>query len=159
MLSITLITVGNLKERYLTDACGEYIKRLGSFCKLTVLELPEHKLPQNPSPAEIQKALHIEGAAILAKVPKGSRLITLCIEGKLLSSEQLAAEMAYMSASASHFAFVIGSSHGIADTVKQASHLKLSMSRMTFPHQLARVMLLEQLYRASSINAGMRYHK
>lgn len=159
MLSITLIAVGNLKERYLADACEEYKKRLGAFCKLTVVELPEQRLPANPSPADVQKALHTEGAAILSKTPKGSRLIALCIEGKLLSSEQLAEEISTLSRTASHLTFVIGSSHGLADEVKQAACLPLSMSRMTFPHQLARVLLLEQLYRACSINAGMRYHK
>lgn len=159
MLAVTVLAVGGLKERYLRDACDEYRKRLGGFCKLAVVEIPEHKLPQNASPAEIARGLDAEGAAILAKLPKSAHTIALCIEGGQLSSEDLADTLAQLSSTTSQVAFVIGGSHGLADAVKSRSNRRLSMSAMTFPHQLARVMLLEQLYRAFSIAGGGKYHK
>lgn len=160
MVSIQLLCVGKLKEKHFTAACEEYQKRLSAFCKLTVTELPEVRLPENPSQAQIDGALEKEGAAILAKLPKGSKLVALCVEGALLSSPALAQQMdAWTVAGASHLTFVIGGSYGLHPSVKNQAHLRLSMSPMTFPHHLARVMLLEQIYRAFKINEGSSYHK
>lgn len=159
MLNITIIAVGALKEAHFTDACAEYKKRLNSFCKLRIIEIGEYRLGQNPSAAEIEKCLLSEGVDILSKLPPRAYTVALCIEGKLMASAGLAAKIEKISESASHIAFVIGSSHGLSEVVKQRAELKLSMSEMTFPHQLARVMLLEQLYRAFSITGGMKYHK
>ncbi len=160
MIGVTLICVGKLKEDYLRAACAEYQKRLGAFCKLSVIEIAEARLPDRPSQAQIDAALTEEGARILAKIPAGSYAAALCIEGQKLSSEQLAASIASLAANGtSAFAFVIGGSFGLSDEVKAACRLRLSMSDMTFAHQLARVMLLEQVYRAFSINANTKYHK
>ena len=160
MLSITLLAVGGLKETYLRQASAEYAKRLGAFCKLQVIEVPEHRLPQNPSAAQIEAGLAAEGAALRQKIPGGSYLAALCIEGKALSSTQLARQIAALAqGGASHLTFIIGGSHGLWQPLKTRADLRLSMSPMTFPHQLARVMLLEQIYRAMSINSGSKYHK
>lgn len=159
MLNVTIIAVGALKEAYFTDACAEYQKRLGSFCKLRVIEIGEHRLEQNPGAAEIEKCLLEEGKAMLSKLPTKAYIIALCIEGKPVTSAELAGKIEKISEIASHVAFVIGSSHGLSEDVKRRAKLKLSMSAMTFPHQLARVMLLEQLYRAFSITGGLKYHK
>ena len=160
MVSVTLITVGKLKEKYLTDACSEYAKRLSAFCKLNILELAEYRLPDNPGEAEIEKCLQKEGEAILSKIPKDAYVIPMCIEGKMLDSVQLSDKLAAVPVMGkSHIVFVIGGSCGLSDAVKKRGDLKLSMSPMTFPHQLARVMLLEQIYRGFMINAGKQYHK
>ena len=160
MRSVRILCVGKLKERYLSDACAEYCKRLGAYCRPEILELPEFRLPENPSPAEIEACLRREGEEILARIPKDALVIPLCIEGEMLSSEQLAAALSDAAVrGVSSACFIIGGSWGLSPAVKQAGRLRLSMSRMTFPHQLARVMLLEQLYRAFSINAGGKYHK
>ena len=160
MLNVTLIAVGKLKERYLTDACAEYEKRLGAYCRLRVVEVDEYRLPQNPSEAQIQAGIEAEGKEILAKIPAGSYLIPLCIEGQQATSEQLSAKLdAFALDGHSTLCFVIGSSFGLDGSVKQAGSWNLSMSRMTFPHQLARVMLCEQLYRAFQISHGGKYHK
>ena len=160
MLKIDLITVGKLKEDYLRKACEEYQKRLSSYCKLNILELPESKLPQDPSPAQIADCIENEGQSILAKIPAQSYVITMCIEGEMLSSPQLAQKIsAAQVQGTSHISFVIGGSWGLSEKVKKMSQLRLSMSRMTFPHQLARVMVLEQLYRACAINNNSKYHK
>lgn len=161
MQSVTLIAVGKLNEVYFSAAAAEYQKRLSAFCRLRVVEIPEETIAEkSASPALIAKALEKEGNAILAAVPKGSALIALCVEGKMLSSEALAAELERRALSGgSGVTFVIGSSHGLSPRVKEAAALRLSMSPMTFPHKLARVMLLEQIYRAFSISAGTRYHK
>lgn len=159
MRNIRLITVGKLKEAYLTQGCAEYLKRLSAYAKVQVIELGEVRLPERPSAAQITAALSSEGEKILEKA-KGSALIALCVEGDLLSSEQLAAKLdALETAGSSALSFVIGSSFGLHDSVKQAAALRLSFSRMTFPHQLMRLMLCEQLYRACSISAGGKYHK
>ena len=150
MVNIQLLCVGKLKEKHFAAACAEYVKRLGAFCKLT----------DNPSQAQIDAALEKEAAAILAKIPKGSKIVALCVEGKLLSSPDLAQELAKWTVDgASHFTFLIGGSFGLHPSVKEKAQLRLSMSPMTFPHHLARVMVLEQIYRAFQINAGTRYHK
>ncbi len=160
MMNVTILCVGKLKEDYLRAACAEYVKRLGAFCRATVLELDEARLPDKPSQAQITAALAEEGKRILSKVPNGAFLVTLCIEGERFTSERLAQSLAAAAASGkSSVVFVIGGSFGLSDEVKSASALRLSMSDMTFPHQLARVMLLEQVYRAFSINANTKYHK
>ena len=160
MRNVRILCVGKLKERYLSDACAEYIKRLGAYCRPEIVGLPESRLPANPSPAEIEACLEREGAEILAKIPKDALAIPLCIEGEQLSSEGLATALSDAAVRGTSTAcFIIGGSWGLSPAVKRAGKLRLSMSRMTFPHQLARVMLLEQLYRAFSINAGGKYHK
>lgn len=159
MLTVTLLAVGGLKEQYLRAAAGEYLKRLSGFCKPVVLELDEYRLPPAPSPALVEKCIEAEGQAILAKIPKNAKMIALCIEGRQCSSEQLAQDLQRLTGETSHVVFVIGGSHGLADAVKNAAQRRLSMSAMTFPHQLARIMLLEQLYRAFSIAGGGKYHK
>ena len=161
MQKITVICVGKLGQEFLQKGCAEYIKRLGAFCDLKLVELPEELIREKAASAsQITRALEKEGERILAAVPKAATLVTLCIEGKQISSEELAALLRERAGSGrADLAFVIGSSHGLTDSVKQRSQLRLSMSRMTFPHQLARLMLLEQIYRAASINAGTKYHK
>ena len=160
MQRVTVLCVGKLKEKFYIDAAAEYVKRLQRHCKLELIELPEQRLPDDPSPAEIQKALRAEGDAIRERLPKGGAVIALCIEGTELSSEALSKKLAQLaSAGASQLTFLIGGSFGLHPRVKQRADLRLSMSPMTFPHHLARVMLLEQLYRAYQIDAGTRYHK
>lgn len=158
MQNVKIITVGKLKEKYLTAGCAEYLKRLGGFCRAQVLELPESKTPNNPSENEVKKALEEEEKAILAKIPPQATVIALCVEGKLHSSEEMAQIISPANTGA-NLVFVLGSSHGLSDGVKARADVKLSFSKMTFPHQLMRLILLEQLYRAYTINAGMRYHK
>jgi 23S rRNA (pseudouridine1915-N3)-methyltransferase len=160
MFNVTVISVGKLKERYYQQAVGEYVKRLSGFCKLEMIELPEHRLPDAPSPAEIAAGLSREGQMIREKLPKGAWFCVLTPEGKKLSSEGFAAALAEVKNSGRSAAcFLLGSSFGIAPEIKALADLRLSFSDMTFPHHLARVMLLEQLYRAESIQAGSRYHK
>lgn len=160
MLNINIICIGRLKEKYLSDACAEYQKRLSAYCRLNITEVPSIKLPENPSKAQIQAALADEGARIIEKLPQGSRVYSMCIEGEQLSSEELSAEISNAAVKGfSNITFIIGGSFGLSDDVKNSSKKKLSMSRMTFPHQLARVMLLEQLYRAFQISNGGKYHK
>lgn len=159
MLEVRVICVGKLKEAYWRDACAEYAKRLGGFCRFSIVELPESRLPDDPSQAQIDAALRAEGEKILAAA-KGGVVIPLCIEGQQATSEQLSAKLdAFALDGHSTLCFVIGSSFGLDRSVKQAGSWNLSMSRMTFPHQLARVMLCEQLYRAFQISHGGKYHK
>ena len=160
MLSIYLVCVGRLKERFYQDACAEYLKRLSPYCKLTLLELPEERLPQTPSQGQIDAALEKEGQAIRSKLPPNTSLVCLCVEGRLRSSEELASLVqTWEHNSAKHLAFVIGGSFGLAESLKAEAWVRLSMSPMTFPHHLARVMVLEQLYRVFKINEGSNYHK
>ncbi len=160
MFTITLITMGKLKEKFYLSACEEYKKRLGGYCSFQLLELPEHRLPEDPSPAEIQQALEKEAQAIAAKIPKGAWLCLFTPEGKTLSSEDFAKKIKDVKLSGKSSAcFLIGSSFGIAPALKQQADFLLSMGPMTFPHHLARVMVLEQLYRAEAIQAGSKYHK
>lgn len=159
MQRITIICVGKLKEKFYAAAVDEYRKRLSRFCKLEILELPENRLPEDPSPAEIRQALASEAELITSKLPHGA-LIALCIEGKELSSVALAEKMESLAtAGFSQLTFLIGGSCGLDEDLKQKADLRLSMSPMTFPHHLARVMLLEQIYRAYQIQAGTKYHK
>lgn len=160
MFEITLICMGKLKEKFYLSAAEEYTKRLKGYCSFQLIELPEYRLPDDPSPAEISAGLEKEADAILAKIPKGCWICTLTPEGKLLSSEGLAEKLKNVKLSGKSSAcFLIGSSFGIAPRIKQMADLKLSMSPMTFPHHLARVMVLEQIYRAEAIQAGSKYHK
>jgi len=160
MFEITLITVGKLKEKFYLSAAEEYVKRLKGYCDFRILELAEVKLPDNPSPAEISAGLDKEAEAIIAKIPKGSWFCVLTPEGKLISSEALAQKLKDVKVSGKSSAcFLIGSSFGIAQSLKNMADMKLSMSPMTFPHHLARIMVLEQIYRAESIQAGSKYHK
>ena len=160
MFEITLITVGKLKEKFYLSAAEEYKKRLSGYCKFNIIELPETKLPDNPSPAEINAGLEKEAELIIAKIPKNSWFCIFTPEGKLLSSESFAEKLAEIKLSGKSSAcFLIGSSFGIAQSVKEKSDFKLSMSPMTFPHHLARIMVLEQFYRAEAIQSGSKYHK
>ncbi len=160
MFSITLITVGRLKEKFYLAAAEEYAKRLKAYAKFELIELPEQRLPEDPNRTQIDDGLRREAAQILAKISKGAWLCVLTPEGKMLSSEQMADTLAGVkSGGKSSACFVIGSSFGLAPEVKQKADLLLSMSKMTFPHHLARVMVLEQLYRAEAIQAGSKYHK
>ena len=160
MLTVTIACVGKLKEEYWRLACTEYGKRLSAFCKLNIVEVEEERLPDNPSAAQITTALEAEGHRLLSRIPAGASLISLCIEGTGMTSPALADQFRKWTVDGvSHIAFVIGSSHGLSELVKQSSRLRLSMSSMTFPHQLARVMVLEQIYRACQINVGGKYHK
>lgn len=160
MFDITLITLGKLKEKFYLSAAAEYEKRLKGFCQFKLVELPETILPDNPSPAEIDAGLEKEANLIISKVPKGAWFCVLTPEGKLLSSEELAAKLADIKVSGKSSAcFLIGSSYGIASRIKAKADFKLSMSPMTFPHHLARIMIMEQLYRSESIQAGTKYHK
>ncbi|MBR4864177.1 MAG: 23S rRNA (pseudouridine(1915)-N(3))-methyltransferase RlmH [Oscillospiraceae bacterium] len=160
MFDITLITVGKLKEKFYLSAAAEYEKRLKGFCRFTLTELPETRLPDDPSPAEINAGLEKEAELIFSKIPKGAWFCVLTPEGKLQSSEELAKKLSDVKLSGKSCAcFLIGSSFGIASRVKAIADMKLSMSPMTFPHHLARIMVLEQLYRAEAIQAGTKYHK
>ena len=160
MQKVTIICTGKLKEKFYLDAAAEYAKRLSRFCTLTILELPEERLPESPSPAQIEAALAREADAVRAKLPAGCLLIAMCVEGQERSSEALARYLAEAAArGAGHIVFLIGSSYGMHHSLKQKGDLRLSMSPMTFPHHLLRVMLLEQIYRAYQINAGSKYHK
>ena len=156
MLNINVITVGKLKESYLRDACAEYEKRLGAYSTIKVIELAESRLPDSPAQKEIANALENEADMILKKITPQSAVIAMCIEGKMMSSEDFSHKLEGFALEGKS---TVGSSYGLSDRVKSAAHLRLSMSPMTFPHQLARVMLLEQLYRAMSISANGKYHK
>lgn len=157
-MNIELIAVGKLKEDYLRAACSEYIKRLGRYCNFTLHELEESRLGDTPSEKEIAAALKKEGEQI-RKLARGM-VIPLCIEGRQLASTELAERISSAGVDGiSTVTFIIGSSFGLDPEVKALGDLKLSMSKMTFPHQLARVMLLEQIYRSFQINSGGKYHK
>lgn len=160
MMNITVICVGDLKEKYFRDACAEYARRLGAFCRFRLIEVNEERISDKPAQSDIEHTLKKEGERIISRIPKGARVFSLCIEGTLISSAQLAERIASEGLhGASELAFIIGGSWGMSDEVKQLSCMKLSMSRMTFPHQLARVMLCEQIYRAFQINCNGKYHK
>ena len=159
MQKITVLCVGKLKERFYQEAAAEYVKRLGRHCKLDVVELPESRLPEDPSPREIQRAL-AAAAAIREKLPRGGAVIALCIEGKPCSSVELRRRMQELAVSGkSQLTFLIGGSVGLSEDLKRQADWRLSMSPMTFPHHLARIMLLEQIYRACQIATGTKYHK
>ena len=160
MLNIKIICVGKLKEKFYTAAAAEYMKRLSTLCRLEVEELPESRLPAQPSEAEIAAALKREGESIALRIPAGAMTVALCVEGKQLSSLRFSQ---FLEACAlkgrSKLCFLIGSSVGLSEEVKEKAEVRMSMSEMTFPHHLARIMLLEQLYRAFQIRDGSKYHK
>lgn len=159
-MKITIVAVGKLKEKYWKQAISEYEKRLSAYTKIDIVEVPDEKAPENMSEKEIEQVKAKEGERILAKIKPQSTVITLEIKGKMLGSEELAKELDQrMIQGASDFTFVIGGSNGLHDTVLQRSNFALSFSKMTFPHQMMRVVLLEQIYRAFKINRGEAYHK
>ena len=160
MFNITLITVGKLKEKFYLSAAAEYEKRLKAYCNFQLIELPETRLPDDPTPADIATGLEKEAQLILSKIPKGAWFCVFTPEGKLISSEALADKLQQVKLDGKSSAcFLIGSSFGISQRVKDIADFRLSMSPMTFPHHLARVMVLEQLYRAEAIQNGSKYHK
>lgn len=160
MLNITLLCVGKLKERYWREACEEYEKRLGAFCKFRLIEVAEERLPDNPSAAQIAATVEAEGARLLSQIQKDSAVIALCIEGREMDSPALSEYIERIAVDGtSHITLLIGGSWGLSDAVKQRARLRFSMSKLTFPHQLARVMMLEQLYRAFQIAKNTKYHK
>ncbi|QDW97679.1 23S rRNA (pseudouridine(1915)-N(3))-methyltransferase RlmH [Staphylococcus agnetis] len=159
-MKITIIAVGKLKEKYWKQAIAEYEKRLSAYTKVEIIEVPDEKAPENMSDKEIEQVKEKEGQRILTKVKPQSTVITLEIQGKMLSSEALAKEIDQrMTQGASDFTFIIGGSHGLHQDVMNRSNFALSFSKMTFPHQMMRVVLLEQVYRAFKINRGEAYHK
>ena len=158
MLKITMITLGKLKEKYLREAAAEYIKRLSSLCALNIIEIEPVRLRDHPSQREIDTALQTEGEKITAKIPGGAAIFPLCIEGKQCGSEELSGKLQNAAMNSGNAVFIIGSSYGLSNTIKSLG-APLSMSSMTFPHQLARIMLLEQIYRAMKISEGGIYHK
>ncbi|WP_124100863.1 23S rRNA (pseudouridine(1915)-N(3))-methyltransferase RlmH [Ruminococcus sp. Marseille-P6503] len=161
MIRINLVTVGKLKEKYWRDAAAEYSKRLRPFCQLEIIELAEARLPDSPSEKETAAALLAEAKSIEAYIGrKGAFNVAMCIEGGQLSSEGLASKINECASNGfSTVNFIIGSSFGISGDIKNKAHLRLSMSEMTFPHQLARIMLLEQIYRSFQISNHTKYHK
>ncbi len=159
MLNVNIICVGSLKEKFFSDAVNEYSKRLSRYCKFSVIELPEEKITDQQTDAQIEKTLSKEGDKILSKISKSDYVVAMCIEGKILSSKELATKLSDISMEYSTVDFVIGGSWGLDNRVKLRADYKLSVSKMTFPHQLFRVMLCEQIYRAFTINANAKYHK
>ena len=160
MFDITLITMGKLKEKFYLSAAEEYLKRLKGYCNFHLIELPEYRLPEDPSPTEIAAGLDKEAESIFAKIPKGAWFCIFTPEGKTLSSEGFAEKLKEVKLNGKSSAcFLIGSSFGISPKVKEKADFKLSMGPMTFPHHLARIMVLEQIYRAEAIQAGSKYHK
>lgn len=159
MERLDVICVGSLKEKYLRELCAEYEKRLSRFCKLTVTELAESRLPADPSPAEIARALDSEAEAMTARTPDGAYRIALCVEGREMPSESFSAALERGFERSGRVVMYIGSSYGISERLKSACDLRFSLSQLTFPHQLARGVLMEQLFRAYKIRAGETYHK
>ena len=158
-MQLTFITIGTLKEGYLREALAEYEKRISAFASVKNINLPEVRVVDEENPQKVQEALEAEGDKILAAIPDGAYVVALCVEGKQYSSEELARLLGDARDSRGKVAFIIGSSHGLAPKVKSAAHLRLSVSRLTFPHQLMRVLLAETTYRSLTILAGKRYHK
>ena len=159
MTELILITVGTLKESYLKDACLEYQKRLGEFARIKEINVKEELIKNEDDKGQIASALEREGEKILSSIPKDAYVISLCVEGDEVSSPELARLIEKQSARTGRIALIIGSSYGLSDKVKQSSDMRLSFSKLTFPHQLMRVILLEAVYRAFTISAGKRYHK
>jgi len=159
MLSITVITVGTLKEEYLRDAVKEYTKRLSQYARVDEINIKEERITDEDDRTKIGAALECEAERILSSLPKDCRRVAMCVEGKEYDSEGLAALVGRMSDECGRIAFIIGSSHGLSERVKAACDHRLSFSKLTFPHQLMRVILFEALYRSFTIIAGKRYHK
>lgn len=159
MISVNIICVGRLSKSFLRDGCDEYIKRIAPFAKIGITEIAEERLGDAPSDRQISSALQKEGARILEKIPKGSYVIAMCIEGRELSSLQLSEKLEALKNTNSSVTFIIGSSFGLAKEVKERADFLLSFGKITLPHQLARLVLAEQIYRAFSISSNMKYHK
>lgn len=160
MLAVKFICVGRMREKFYIDAFSEYTKRLQSLCKFEIVEPAEQRLSENPSDKEIKAALDKEAQDIMKAIPNDAYMVAMCVEGKQMPSEGMGELIAQRENSGKpKLCFVIGGSFGLADSVKARADVKLSMSKMTFPHHLARVMLIEQLYRGFKINEGSRYHK
>lgn len=158
-MKITVIAVGKIKEKYFTSAIEEYSKRLSRFAKLEIIEIPDEKIPENASEKEMEQIKKKEGSAILSKIKDGSYVVAMCIEGKPLSSEELSQKIGQISMNTSHITFIIGGSLGLCDEVKKKSHFNLSFGKITLPHQLMRVVLMEQIYRSFKIINNESYHK
>ena len=159
MANITIISVGTLKEDYLKEAVSEYKKRLSQYAKVDEVNIKEEKIANEDDASQIKRALEAEGERILAAIPKGAGKIALCVEGKQYDSVALSSLIGKMLDDGGKVALIIGSSHGLAESVKRACDVRLSVSMLTFPHQLMRVVLLEALYRSFTIIAGKKYHK
>ena len=160
MVSVTLIAVGKIKEKYLREALDEYAKRLSAYCKFEVVEVKDENTPDSPSTREKQLVLEKEGERISAKIPQGAAVISLCVEGKQMTSKRFAELISgYSIRGISKIAFIIGGSFGLDEKIKALSDVRLSFSEMTFPHMLMRVILAEQLYRGFTITEGKTYHK
>ena len=160
MTTINLIYVGNIRENYLLAAVAEYEKRLSAYCRLVCTEIKEEKLPDDPSQAQTEAAMKKEGERILAVLPQKSKKIALCVEGKQLSSEEFSSLIKNAENSGfSQLSFIIGGAFGLSEEVKKVCDFRLSLSKMTFTHRFARILLLEQIYRAENIAAGGKYHK
>lgn len=159
MLTINIICIGKLKEKYWRDAVEEYGKRMKPLCRLNIIELSEERVGDDPSDAEIRRTIDAESERILQKTGKGDYVIAMCVEGKNIGSGELSSRLEDISMTHSTVDLIIGGSWGLSDSLKARADFKLSMGKMTFPHQLCRVMLLEQLYRAFQISKGTKYHK
>ena len=160
MLNLKIIAIGDLKEKYLRDACEEYKKRLGAWCRVEEIILKEEKLPDNPTEAQIKAGLESEEKKILEKISNKAYAIAMCVEGKELSSPELARKTEEITVSGyGEIVLIIGSSFGMTERVKERANFRLSVSKLTFPHQLLRVILYEATYRALSIINGTKYHK
>lgn len=159
MMNVTVLAVGKLKESYLRDGCAEYVKRLSAYAKVNVVEVNEERCSDNPSDSEIQSVIKKEGERLIKKIPKGAAVIPLCIEGTEYDSRAFSALLENISLQSSHICFVIGGSFGLDDEIKAMGKTKLSFGKMTLPHQLARLVLLEQVYRGFSISNHSKYHK
>ncbi len=160
MIQVRLICVGKLREKHYIAAYEEYVKRLGAYCAFEAMELTEQRLADKPSAKEIEQALKREGEDILKNIQHGAYVTAMCVEGVGMSSEELASHISTrVNGGTSRFCYIVGGSNGLSEEVKRRADMKLSMSKMTFPHHLARVMLTEQVYRAFSINGGSKYHK
>lgn len=158
-MNITVICIGKLKEKYLKEAVSEYSKRLSRFVKLDIAELPDCKIPENASPAQERAVLDKEGEKILSRIKPDSYTVAMCIEGKQLSSTEFAGKLNQISMVSGNITFIIGGSLGLSDDVKKRADMHLSFGRITLPHQLMRVILLEQVYRGYKINNHEAYHK
>lgn len=160
MLSVRLICVGKMRERFYIDAFAEYAKRLRAYCKLDCVELTEQRLSEQPSQKEIHAALETESADIMKNIPPDAYVVAMCVEGRQMKSEGMAKLIAERENSGKpKLCFIVGGSFGLDERVKERADFRLSMSEMTFPHHLARVMLAEQIYRGFKINEGSQYHK
>lgn len=160
MQSVKIICVGKLKDAFFRDASDEYMKRLKGYCKAEIIEIPAANLPEDPSDAQIEAALEKEAENIIKKISSGSTVVAMCVEGKLYSSEDVADLIAKSAMTGSgDITFIIGGSYGLSEIVKRKAGVRMSASKMTFPHRLFRVMLLEQIYRGYKINSGGKYHK